>query len=706
VKDDSLSLPSGMRTPGRGPSGSTLETVQEISQPNTRGRSLDGILERTQNGAAKAMTEQENAFEKSMKAKASNESGSDSGGKGEIKMRSTAPPTSLRPNAPTKAYSTTTNTRGKPSGEGSTKNMTVETETVSSIPQVAVGGPGGGNNGSIRAKPSSETIRPKKEKKKTARKTPSVTSGTGEQPYSSRRRHHHHHTTREDISADASSSNPPERLYGQGLCYLYDSSGATSPDERPTSQASRRPSLNLYNVGFMLTRTYTASSKADIFEAKVASAVDEANSSDSEETFVYESNPPDANDRPRRFHSRTPSATSMVSQIDQRNAARAIMDGSHSVALKKSMKFANTYNSDRPEQAAGEDDGKGTVRSNMGTGRGTTHHHHISRWGRNGGNGHPSLFDNESPFSNASKAKSNLGGSTSRHGSQPPSPRFPVASRTSGNGKKQSLISPGYDLDNGADDERTPLITSIRSSRSGRNRRPAGSSMRQLEHQASRQEKSFLARFAGCLALSLMIVVVIAGVVGFMFATTQTLTDVKILAIKNVLASEQDVIFDMQVQAKNPNIVAVAIDTADLVIFAKSKYAGTDDEYWKKPHNAMKRGVRSGQWSDGGHPTNPNLEIGHVYELYSPLIFEGSPFRGSIYSSIGQIRVDHPGNKTTPAGSERWGKVVQHEFDLLVRGTLKYSLPLSQTIRKLSVEGRVTVKPNAADSDPDMHITL
>ena len=48
--------------------------------------------------------------------------------------------------------------------------MTVETETVSSIPQVAVGGGTGGtgNNGSLRAKPSSETIRPKKEKKKAA----------------------------------------------------------------------------------------------------------------------------------------------------------------------------------------------------------------------------------------------------------------------------------------------------------------------------------------------------------------------------------------------------------------------------------------------------------------------------------------------------------------------------------------------------------
>ena len=697
----------------RGASGSTLETVQEISQPNTPGLGLDGILEKAENGMTELENPIDNAFGKSVKPKGSNESGSDSGGKGDMKMRSTAPPTSLRPNAPAKPYSTNTNTRVKPSGEGSTKNMTVETETVSSIPQVAVGGPAGGNNGSIRAKPSSETIRPKKEKKRTARKTPSVTSGTGEQAYSSRPRlHHHHHTTRGRISADVSPSHSPEHIYSQGLYTPYDSSSVASP-ERSLSQTSRRPSSSVYAVGLMLTRTCAASSKADIFEAKVASAVDEADSSDSEETFVYESNPPDTSDRPRRFHSRTPSATSMASQVDQRNGSRALMDGGHSVAMKKSMKFANAYNNDRPEQAVGEDEGKGTARSSMGTGRGTTHHHHVPRWGRIGGNGHPSLFDNESPFPHASKSKS-MGGNTPRHSSRPTSPRVLNVNRVAGNGKKQSPVSSGYDLDDGADDERTPLVGTVRSSRSGRNRRPAASLLRQQERQAS-TDKSFLARFAGCLALTVMIVVVISGAVGFIFATTQPLTEVKILAIKNVLASEQDVIFDMQVQARNPNLMAVSIDTTDLVIFAKSKYAGTDHEYYKKPHDTMKRGVRGQQWRDddpfdppnGGDPTtNPNLEIGHVYELYSTLTFEGSPFKGAIHDSIGQVRIDHPGNHTTPAGSERWGKVIEHEFELLVRGTLKYSLPLSQTIRKFSVEGRVTVKPNAADQDPDLHITV
>ncbi|XMA07682.1 hypothetical protein WAI453_000473 [Rhynchosporium graminicola] len=639
--EDLLSIP-GMRTPARGVSGtsSTLETVQEISQPSTPSE-FDSALEKVEQGSSQSLIDQDNSTDnastKTIKAKtaiAASESGSESGGKGDIKMRSTSavPQTTARPNGPS-AKPFTGVGRGKPSGEGSTRNMTVETETVSSIPQIAVGGPAGaGNNGSIRTKPSSETIRPKKEKKKTARKAPSVTSGT-------------------------------------------------------------------------------ASSKADIFEAKVASAVDEANSSDSEETFVYESNPPEASERPRRFHSRTPSATSMASQIDQRNGVRTIMDGHHSVAMKKSMKFANSYNSTGQEQTTGEDDGKGTARSNVGTGRGTTHHHHIGgRWSRNGGgNGHPSLFDNESPFPNATKQKT---GNSPRQPSQPSSPRM-ANTRMAGNGKRASPIHSAYDLDDGADDERTPLVSTVRTSRSGRGRRQA-SSMRQLEHQASRHDRSFLARFAGCLVLAVMITLVLSGVIGFTFATTQALTDVKIIALKNIIASEQDVILDMKVQARNPNLVVVSIDTTDLVIFAKSKYAGTDSEWWKHPSRAdlFRRGLRRRDddpldppLSGGGDNTSPNLVIGHVYAFYSPLTFEGSPFHAEPYTSLGQIRIDHPGNDTSPSGSERWGRVVQHEFDLIVRGTLKYTLPLSPKVRSVSVEARVTVKPNAADQDPeDIHV--
>jgi Vacuolar segregation subunit 7 len=463
---------------------------------------------------------------------------------------------------------------------------------------------------------------------------------------------------------------------------------------------SHRPSLAFYSVGILLTKTCPASSKADIFEAKIASAVDEADSSDSGETFVYESNPPETSERPRRFHSRTPSATSMASQVDQRGNGRSIihgvMESGHSVAMKRSMKFANSYNSAGPDTGTGEDDGKGTARSNVGTGRGTTHHHHIGRWGRNGGNSHPSLFDNESPFPNVAKSK--FMGNGSRNSSQPSSPRGMI-SRV-GNGKKTSLVPPGYDIDDGAgaDDERTPLMGStVRSARSGRYRRQPFS-LRQLEHQASRQNPTFLNRFAGCLVLTIMVLLVISGAIGFMFATTQPLSGAKILELKNVLASEQEIMFDMVVSALNPNVIVITVNSVAIEVFAKSKYAGTDSEWWRRPQISNKIGTRDDSPHDPPlDPDDPNktplLKLGSISSFDNPLLFDGSPFEHKKSIASGELSLQKPGNKTEPGGSERWGRVLKYEFNLIVKGVLKYQLPMSQQVRSVAVDGRVLVKP-------------
>src|SRR5256885_2131601 len=144
----------------------------------------------------------------------------------------------------------------------------------------------------------------------------------------------------------------------------------------------------------------TGSSKADIFEAKVASALDKTNSSDSEETFVYDSNPADRGSR-NPHHSRTPSATSLTSQVDPygaRNKAN-VRDASQGMTAKKSMKFTNAYNNNLD----GETGNQGSTRSSIRNGSSTPRHHHIGRHGRGG---HASLFDADSPFPQANKTSS------------------------------------------------------------------------------------------------------------------------------------------------------------------------------------------------------------------------------------------------------------------------------------------------------------
>lgn len=454
----------------------------------------------------------------------------------------------------------------------------------------------------------------------------------------------------------------------------------------------------------LLTRHRPASSKADVFEANIASAVDEANTSDSEETFVYDSNPPDNGDRhTRRFHSRTPSTTSMASQVDRQNlrSIYGVMEAGErpTHGPKKGMKFVSTSNSNGGDSLNVEDDGKGTGRSNGGSARGTSrHHHHIGRWGRQPANSHPSLFDNESPFPNAAKSK--LGGQQSRNSSGPPSPRNNNMNGLSHKRSNYQLSS--YDVDDttGADDERTPLMGSAR--RSGRNRR-GPHSLRQAESQSFDRRPSYLNRFAACLVLTMMLLLVITGAIGFMFATSQPMSDIEILSIHNVVTSEQVLMFDLTVKAHNPNIVVVTVDQANLEIFAKSEHAGQDSDWWTMPHGPDKIHIKDDPINDplpGDDESKPNVLLGRITEFDSPLTFEGSLFHKGTSSSTGEMQLGYPGNGTS-GGSERWERIYQDEFDLIVKGVVKYSLPLSARVRSATVAGRTQVKPNSAN-DPSL----
>ncbi|UNI20810.1 Vacuolar inheritance and morphology protein [Purpureocillium takamizusanense] len=633
---DDSHMQSGIRTPARGP----LETVQEVSQNNSPAHPRDSALvehiKEKLSGAdpyADAALSDTGAMQKTKPSISGSQSAS------EVAKNEARRPTSVPPplvSRQSSALSTKQSKSSKP--EGSTQNMTVETETVPSVPQIALttNQKMEGGNGTLKAKPSTETIKPKKKEKKPTRKQPAVSSATG--------------------------------------------------------------------------------SKADIFEAKIASAVDEANTSDSEETFVYDSNPPDTAERSnRRFHSRTPSATSMASQADRQNLRSiygVMQDGSHSSSHphgpvpKKSMKFVNTFNGNASDSLTpGEEDGKGTGRSAGGSARGTVrHHHHIGRWGRQPGNGHASLFDNESPFPNAAKSK--LGSTTSRNSSGPPSPRNYHSARGHLSTKRSNMqMSSSYDLDDttGADDERTPLLEQGRSYRGGRNRR-GPHNLRQAESQTYTRRSSYLNRFAACLVLTMMFLLVITGAIGFMFATSQPMTGIEIVSITNVVTSQQVLMYDLTVKAHNPNIVVVTIDHANLEIFAKSEHAGTDSEW--RSHNPNDFYARDdpindppkdpGEGDDGD--SRPNVLLGRITEFDSPLTFEGSLFHQGSSTSSAEMQLANPGNDTA-GGSERWERIYQNEFDLIIKGVVKYSLPLSAHIRSATVSGRTTVKPNSAN-DP------
>lgn len=738
-QDDNL-VPAGMRTPLRGSSGTgaTLETVQESSLPATpvigAGRGpTGGLLARSDRPPNVSESPADDAVVKGTATKP--ESGSESGGtisagaqtESKAQRRQVVSSNPAKPHVvhPKSSVTQLLPAKGRAGSEGMAKNMTVETETVSTIPQVSLGGGAGERTGlgraetagSLRLKPSTETIRPRKEKKRVTRKAPSLNSGTGGS--TSRRLHHHHLYTRPPSPTSTVSLSTVSSL---SPSYVVNYHGRKDPE------GMLSPS-NPMLTGF---RGRLASSKADIFEAKVASAVDEVDSSDSEETFVYESNPPEPpSTRPFRYHSRTPSATSTVSQLDQ-YGAKARQDGHHTIAGKKSMKFANN-----PYHTAGHQGEPidGILRGSAHAGRtsvgNASHHHYGGRFGRSGA-GHTSLFDTDSPFPHASRPLRSAATNVARFSPRTTNPRSPSFLRMSGGAKRSGEPIP-YDLEGeGADDERTPLVNSIRSARSRYSRRGAGGASRQSSS-ADERRTPFCRRATALVSLGSMFTLLISAIIIILSMCSKSLYDVQVQDIRNVLASEEEIMLDLHVQAVNPNLIAVQVNDLDVNVFAKSKHVGTN-ALWRHRHTFVAEQAISTvavAREDLAHASSSNPDsqpeynvsdnvdegtdpiddpeadsqtmlLGRIFQFDSPLIFDASPIRRHLLSATGALRLAQPGNKSEEGGTRRWEKVLQHDFELIIRGVLRYSTPITSMPRSASISGSVLVHANAGDDPGDL----
>lgn len=138
--------------------------------------------------------------------------------------------------------------------------------------------------------------------------------------------------------------------------------------------------------------------------------------------------------------------------------------------------------------------------------------------------------------------------------------------------------------------------------------------------------------------------------------------------------------------------MTIQINDLDVNIFAKSKHVGT-----KQRRGGL---ASSGGVDEGNDPiADPEgdsqiMLLGRIFEFDSPLIFEASPLRHHSQSSVGELRLSNPGNETEEGGTERWEKVIKHPFELIVRGVLKYQLPLSSRIRTASIRASVIVHPD------------
>ena len=373
------------------------------------------------------------------------------------------------------------------------------------------------------------------------------------------------------------------------------------------------------------------------------------------------------------------------------------------------MKFAN-YNTNLDGEYGSQCGGRGGGRTVS-----TPRHHHISRHSR--GPSHVGLFDNDSPFTQTSKPSSPrvpLGKS------RPNSPRY-GGNRAMSSPRKAEAYS--YDADEGAaDDERMPLTGSVRVNRARHARKSNNGSLRQIDYFED-ERAGFFSRHGAYFLVTCLFLILCLGAGSFIMALSRRLVDVSIKEIKNVLASEQELMLDLNVRAINPNLFAITVSELNVDIVAKSGFAGLANGQEHESRPLMRRkgqARRTSKYSDdevhtadgsggGNDPTtdpqsdSQTMVLGRIFEFDSPLVFEPSPIRRQSMLSLGGIRLTKPGNTTEEDGSARWERVIQHPFELIIRGAVRYQLPLSSRMRSASVRSKVMVDPKKVEGGRPSH---
>ncbi|ODQ83175.1 hypothetical protein BABINDRAFT_159616 [Babjeviella inositovora NRRL Y-12698] len=165
---------------------------------------------------------------------------------------------------------------------------------------------------------------------------------------------------------------------------------------------------------------------------------------------------------------------------------------------------------------------------------------------------------------------------------------------------------------------------------------------------------------------------------GFLLATLKDLQHVHIFDISHVVVSQDELVFNMWIEAFNPGFLSIDVSEATLDIFAKSEYV--DDK---------RNGVET-------------ILLGSIDELLSSLSFSGGFFNRRAVQGLAEVKLLNPGQNVTSAeeiregelwreeGGTKWSRVAKHPFDLIVSGVLKYKLPLSSGALRSVVVNKVT----------------
>lgn len=191
---------------------------------------------------------------------------------------------------------------------------------------------------------------------------------------------------------------------------------------------------------------------------------------------------------------------------------------------------------------------------------------------------------------------------------------------------------------------------------------------------------------------SIFCILMLGFMMGFILASTKDLTEFDVSSIENPVVSQDELIFNMVVTAVNPGWFSINVQDVELDVFAKSGFLQSEHVYRSSVETVL---------------------LGTIYELETPLEFPGGFFDRHSIEQMTAVKLLSPGknltgvaaavaaaangnkdNSTIPDNSKKWEVIAKHPFDLIIRGVVKYTLPISLNVKSVVVNKVAYINPD------------
>ncbi|CDK26519.1 unnamed protein product [Kuraishia capsulata CBS 1993] len=259
-----------------------------------------------------------------------------------------------------------------------------------------------------------------------------------------------------------------------------------------------------------------------------------------------------------------------------------------------------------------------------------------------------------------------------------------------------------------------------------------------------RQVKNF------CYTLGLIMLLLSVGFVsGFLLATTKDLQDVKITEIQDIIISQEELVFNVGVQAFNPGFWSIVVSEAEIDVFAQTAFSKVKAKDCPKETDPNKPLVPIPKVDEADNGALETVLLGTVRSFEMPLVFQGGFFTRQKSQSMTEIKLLDPCSKDEDKngedqndgkppveanekvltglndgrenadgrsrdmqgtyyetfgsescdindipGRKKWSHISKHPFDLIIRGVLTYRLPLSGSNSTIGVNKVVSIDPD------------